>query len=321
MTIKAPFPYFGGKSKIAQSIWNYIGADIPNYVEPFAGSLAVLLARPGGAGKIETVNDFDGLLANVWRSIKQDPELTAHYADWPVNENDLHARHLWLVGQRENLTNQLICDPEFYDAKAAGWWVWGACAWIGSGFCSGVGPWTVIDGIFTKSSNAGQGISRKLPHVGDAGNGINRKLPHVGNAGRGEFIIEWFKAIHDRIRDVRVAVGDFERVLASSVTDLHGLTGIFLDPPYDTDCTDPYAQNGKGVSKRTLDWCIQNGYNEKLRIVLCGYSGEHDVLTSLGWREVPWSAKGGYSNTGANKNDNRHRERLWVSPYCNHVIG
>jgi site-specific DNA-adenine methylase len=38
----APFPWFGGKSRAAKLIWSRLG-DVPNYVEPFAGSLAVLL--------------------------------------------------------------------------------------------------------------------------------------------------------------------------------------------------------------------------------------------------------------------------------------
>ena len=43
--MKAPFPYFGGKSKVAGEVWRRFG-DVPNYVEPFAGSTAVLLKRP-----------------------------------------------------------------------------------------------------------------------------------------------------------------------------------------------------------------------------------------------------------------------------------
>ena len=42
---KAPFPYFGGKSKAAELVWSLLG-DVPHYVEPFAGSMAVLLNRP-----------------------------------------------------------------------------------------------------------------------------------------------------------------------------------------------------------------------------------------------------------------------------------
>jgi DNA adenine methylase len=63
--VKAPFPWFGGKSRAADVVWRAFG-NVPNYVEPFAGSLAVLLARPHDA-KIETVNDKDGLISNFWR--------------------------------------------------------------------------------------------------------------------------------------------------------------------------------------------------------------------------------------------------------------
>ncbi len=97
MTVTAPFPYFGGKRRIAQMVWQHFG-DVPNYVEPFAGSLAVLLGRPTPA-HTETVNDKDAYLANFWRAIQHAPELVAMHADWPVNEADLHARHRWLVAQ------------------------------------------------------------------------------------------------------------------------------------------------------------------------------------------------------------------------------
>lgn len=52
---KAPFPYFGGKSRIASEVWGLIG-NVPNYVEPFFGSGAVFFLRPHEPG-IETVND------------------------------------------------------------------------------------------------------------------------------------------------------------------------------------------------------------------------------------------------------------------------
>src|SRR5689334_19180994 len=44
-TLKAPFPWFGGKSRVASLVWERFG-EVRNYVEPFAGSLAVLLGRP-----------------------------------------------------------------------------------------------------------------------------------------------------------------------------------------------------------------------------------------------------------------------------------
>ena len=43
--LRAPFPWFGGKRRVAPEVWERFG-DVPNYVEPFFGSGAVLLGRP-----------------------------------------------------------------------------------------------------------------------------------------------------------------------------------------------------------------------------------------------------------------------------------
>ena len=48
--LKAPFPYFGGKRNAAPIIWEALG-DVGGYVEPFAGSAAVLLGRPTVEGR------------------------------------------------------------------------------------------------------------------------------------------------------------------------------------------------------------------------------------------------------------------------------
>ncbi len=195
MSLKAPFPWFGGKSRVAHVVWDRFG-DCDNYVEPFAGSLAVLLGRPG-VPQTETVNDLDCFLANFWRSISNDPEGTAEWCDWPVNEADLHARHLWLVNQEE-FREKMKTDPAFFDAKIAGWWVWGISQWIGSGWCSRP-DWTGR----TNAGRADRGIFRKLPHLGGGhggqGRGIttervagpSRQLPSLrgdsGAAGQGIF--------------------------------------------------------------------------------------------------------------------------------------
>lgn len=131
--LRAPFPWFGGKSRAAELIWSRLG-DVGNYVEPFAGSLAVLLARQHEP-RIETVNDRDCYLANFWRALAGDPEKVAHYADWPVNECDLHARHKWLCN-RKRFRERMLAEPQYFDAKIAGWWVWGISQWIGAGWCS-----------------------------------------------------------------------------------------------------------------------------------------------------------------------------------------
>ena len=40
--IAVPFPWFGGKRKVAAEVWSRFGT-VANYVEPFFGSGAVLL--------------------------------------------------------------------------------------------------------------------------------------------------------------------------------------------------------------------------------------------------------------------------------------
>lgn len=140
--LKPGFPWPGGKSKVADLVWQRFG-NVANFIEPFAGSLAILLRRPAahfvGGYRTETVNDVNHFLVNYWRAVAHDPEAVARYADWPVAEADLHARHRWLM--RSDISadwrRKMAEDPEHYDAKIAGWWVWGQCCWIGSGWCAG----------------------------------------------------------------------------------------------------------------------------------------------------------------------------------------
>lgn len=305
---KAPFPWFGGKSGACDLVWAVFG-EVQNYVEPFAGSAAMLLGAPAYGKRIETINDADGFVSNFWRAITSDPKAVAHHADWPCNENDLFSRHSWLVRNAHELTDKLHADPEYFDAKMAGWWCWGACNWIGSGWCSGNGPW-VYDGEKLIDR-------RKLPHLGDAGRGINRKLPHSSAAPRGQFIYSWFSALQDRLRNVRVTCGEWTRVVTSySVTTRHGLTGVFLDPPYFKGSMD-YAAGGVGtnLAADVGAWCAANGDNPKLRIVLCGHSGEHDALLKKGWIARKWTAKKGYAKT-EDARANSESETVWCSPHC-----
>ena len=78
-TLAAPFPYFGGKSLACETVWAALG-DPENYVEPFAGSAAMLLGRPN-VGKVETISDADGLVANFWRAVSLDAAEVARHVD------------------------------------------------------------------------------------------------------------------------------------------------------------------------------------------------------------------------------------------------
>ena len=61
--LRAPFPWFGGKSRAAHLVWPRFG-DVRTYVEPFYGSGAILLAREvelyrrSTAGKSMTLRRF-----------------------------------------------------------------------------------------------------------------------------------------------------------------------------------------------------------------------------------------------------------------------
>jgi hypothetical protein len=195
MVVKAPFPYFGNKITMAQELWWRFGA-VENYVSPFCGSLGVELNAPYPV--MMTLNDKDGLLVNFYRAVKDDPDTVAYYLDHPVSEIDLFSRHVYLVNAREQLTAQLEADPEWYDAKAGAWWAWGMCSWIGTGWCSGDGPWSIdADGnrinIREITDSEAVGVNRQMRHLTDAGTGVNRqmpalgdrKTPNLGNAGKG----------------------------------------------------------------------------------------------------------------------------------------
>lgn len=183
--LRAPFPWFGGKSRVAGLVWERFG-DVPNYVEPFFGSGAVLLARPHGA-RAETINDADCFVANFWRAIQFNPECVARWADWPVNEADLHARHLWLV-QRHEFRERMKREPQFYDPMIAGWWVWGLCQWIGGGWCAaGKHTGQPRDGRERPhlSSATGNGVHQKLPNLRRDGHGVHRKRVNLKRGARG----------------------------------------------------------------------------------------------------------------------------------------
>ncbi len=318
--MKAPFPWFGGKSRVANLVWDRFG-DVPNYVEPFFGSGAVLLARPWTA-QTESVNDLDCMVANFWRALRFDPDVVAGFADWPVNEADQHARHLWLCSQEE-FRERMKTEPDYYDAKIAGYWVWGQCIWIGAGWCAVQLP---------HLGDAGKGLNRQLPHLGDAGTGVHRKRPHLGNAGTGveiasdltsgtishQQILLYMRQLAERLRRVRVCCGDWSRLCGPSVTIKHGITAVFLDPPYGKEAErrdNLYAADSDSVAHAVRAWALEWGENRDMRIALCGYEGEHVMPDS--WECVEWKAPGGYGSQG-NKTgrDNSERERIWFSPHC-----
>jgi site-specific DNA-adenine methylase len=294
MTLAAPFPYFGGKRRAASTIWAALG-DPSGYVEPFAGSAAVLLARPDFNGRrTETLNDADGWLVNTWRAIQLSPGAVARHTVGPVTEIDYHARLAWLSERRnDGLVSWLEGDPENHDAKAAAWWLYVMACGIGDPF--GGGPWRVIDGRLTDTR-------RELPHLGDAGQGVSGYMHQLAG----------------RLLRVRITCGSWERVVKPSVTRAgtggDGSRTVLLDPPYATS-GDLYAASATDqgdISTAVRQWCESHAGG--FRVVLCGFNDEHDDLLASGWARVDGKSGGGagYNKDGAAG----RRERLWLSPEC-----
>lgn len=276
---------------IADVVWQYLGDDVKQYIEPFFGSGAVLLKRPKPKidGKVyEIVNDKDGFIANVWRSIIFSPDDVAMWCDWPTNHADLTARKKALLENEGKLLENLVNDDMWYDAKMAGYWIWSASCWIGAGLtCKGQRPHLTHD------------------------NGINSS--NSSNA------YKWIHALHARLRHVKVVCGDWTRVCGGNWQHNNNPVGMFFDPPYATKGRHEklYHHDSIAVAKDVEKWVLERGKMKEYRIVVAGYDDEYGELVQAGWRVHNWKANGGYSNLGEGKGrENTHRERLYISPYC-----
>ena len=325
--LRPPFPFFGSKRIAAPLIWEALG-NPGNLVIPFAGSLSELWARPE-AGKVETVNDASGLIANVWRAIRDDPDAVALHADDIVSEVDLHAWHQTLVDAAVGLKAKLQADPRFFDAELAGRWIWGASCWLGSGWCDGTLPRKrpAIGGQGGEGRvHRGVGVNSQLPHLsggGATGVGYGRGV-HKGDA-RSEGLLVWMRQLAERLRLVRIVCGDFERVVTPAVTVSHGITGIIWDPPYSMSLRAGRIYDGEDapgtphedtVAQRAARRAreLEEAHGANLRQCFAGYEGEHDFP---GWRCIPWKTRGGYGNQAHGRGrENSERERLWLSPNC-----
>jgi DNA adenine methylase len=89
-----PFAYFGGKQMLASRIVGLMPTH-ETYVEPFAGSLAVLLAKP--RSNAETVNDLDGDLVNFWTVLRDRGDELQRVCALTPHAREEHAT-TWAIG-------------------------------------------------------------------------------------------------------------------------------------------------------------------------------------------------------------------------------
>lgn len=272
--MRAPFPYYGAKGGIAELVWNLLG-DPDVYLEPFVGSAAVLLARPGGARpqRYEVIGDADHFVANFWRALRADPQGVAAAAERPMIEADLAAIGRWLLDRRDRLA-PLEYDIDAYDVEMAGRWAWCQSTAVG------VNDWRRMTSGYK---------------------GINRLVGDLSAA---------LAALADRLRQVQVFMGDWERTVRAARWRT-GVFGVFLDPPYRragrSDLYSVEADVSGELHDRIEAWCLTAP--AEYRIVVAGYDG--DFILS-GWTVL--SPDLGSPPPGQGRSvTNQQRERLWTN--------
>lgn len=276
-----PFPWYGGKRRYVGKFWGYLG-DPQAYVEPFCGSAVTLLKRPPSERprRRELINDINAWVTNFYRAVQADPCGVAVAMDWPNNSIDQAARQSAFT---DELEKSLRADPKAFDVEIAGWWALGQSCSISGGYPDG--------------SLGGQTHSHNY-------RAANQR--HVDRS-------EWCSKLSGRLRHVQVQCGDWRLSLskASHMNRSHSV-GVLLDPPYDTgrSSTGLYvaSDDRRPVAEEARQWAIDNGDDDRYRILLCGFTDEHDMPE--GWTLEPL---GKLSGNGSKRNQS---EAVWVSPYC-----
>jgi hypothetical protein len=155
---------------------------------------------------------------------------------------------------------------------------------------------------------------------------VNRKLPYLSHGSRGDAsaalapdaaLLDYLRALADRLRRVRVCCGDWSRVVTPAVTVENGLTAVLLDPPYSGDERkgDLYAVDSATVSADVRRWAIEHGDDPRYRIALCEYDTGEPMPD--GWSRLRWKAAGGYGSQGEGRGRaNAAREVVHFSPHC-----
>jgi hypothetical protein len=259
--------------------------------------------------------------------------------DWPAVETDMHARHDWLC--RQELLPNLSADPDWFDAKVAGWWAYGQVLFIGNAWCQNANQAgrrrlsSVPRGIIHKSARVGgttcpwrnrsQGACPKRTVRGFLHN--DRKSPN--QAGQPVTSMDYLEVLAARLADTRFYCkhldsknrkDDWLRLLCPA-TFQRGRgrpVAVFLDPPYAHSARAEYIygnddthEDADQLRQMLLSWCAHRGADPMFRIVVCGYAGEYDQLEALGWTVREWTGRQGQARPD---NLNRFKERLWLSP-------
>ena len=313
----APFPYHGGKARYAPLVWERFGP-VDVYVEPFAGSIAVGLGNPYPIPKREIISDTDGMIVNFWRAVQQDPDQTAHWADNPTLHHDLTARHGWLKKWKKEHSIRLMEDPDYYDVKVAGWWVWGISIWIGGGWCSA--DWESRP--YADCRLGGKGISaQRLTGLKDKRPLTKDSVSGAGISAQRQDLIDiraTFRVLSDRLKGIITLNRSWEAALTSTMlADTPSCAdyrrAVFMDPPYltaarhNTIYDSDFDGSSDDTANASWEWAKQHG--ERHKIAYACHDGDFDL--PAGWDKAVMSFKGVWR-----KDKNTKQDCVMFSPAC-----
>lgn len=316
--LAAPFPYNGGKRRWAADVWARFGDDRVVYLEPFCGSMAILLANPRPCRR-EIVCDMSPHIANFWRAVKADPDAVAFHADYPTIHHDLRARHAWLARWAEENGERVLEDPEHCDAKAAGWWAWGKSHWIGGMFPTDP-PRDTRPHVAGRIGAQGVSMHRSdsIPHVGNVVSGRGVSMERIGlekGVPNGARLAPWMRRLAERLAGVIVLRRPWASCVTNPMLTDKEPVAVFLDPPYLTSGRSGglYGSDAAGGSddaaREAYGWAVERGGDPRLRVAYCCREGDFPVPD--GWTAL---TRGFMGVRLAERR--RRRDLLMFSPHC-----
>jgi DNA adenine methylase len=107
--VSSLFPWLGGKGRLAKRILERMPPH-EVYVEPFAGSIAILLARPEPA-KTEVINDFDRELVTFFRVLQHHLVEFCQVFRWAINSRQMFR---WLNETNPDTLTDIHRAARFY---------------------------------------------------------------------------------------------------------------------------------------------------------------------------------------------------------------
>lgn len=213
MPVKAIAPWFGGKRTMAASIVAELGPHT-QYVEPFCGSMAIILAKPESSQ--ETAADLHGDLTNLARVLQLESAAVTLYERL---QRTLFAEDLLYEAHQKTEFDFTATEP---DVDRAYWFF--------------VRSWMMRNGIAgtNKQRGAGTALAVRFTHGGGS--------PTV----RFKSAIESIPAWHERLRNVVILRRDSFQLL-DKFDDTEKLA-IYADPPYVPESRSGY--HGSGATSR-----------------------------------------------------------------------